>query len=115
MPTYFGACNSDGSLTDSETDDSNDTIMVAYNDDVTYTCPGSGAQNVVAIECRSRVNVAAGAPSSALGIYSNDGTTLICYGTSAEAVVGGLTGGMVTIHAGRDNRGRKRTCWRSQL
>lgn len=81
--TYFGNCNSDGTLTGSATPDANGTFAT-WNSAVTYTCPSTGDHNVTDLSAYCKSVATTGLCK--VGVYSSDGTTLKAYVTSAETV-----------------------------
>ena len=79
MPTFFGQ----------QTQTSTDTLNSAgilYFTAVSFTCPGSGSQNIqeLSVFCHANGTNA----QVRLGIYNSTGTTLIAEGTSAVALTG---------------------------
>ena len=91
--TYFGNTDLTGI-----TYDSGNGGLVTWNGADTFTCPGTGTQNVLDISAYLRLESASG--NVRLAIYSSDGSTLICQGTAEIAVTG--SGGWIG-HVGAAN------------
>jgi hypothetical protein len=84
LTTYFGVVNSDGSdITGTPGSDSDTTCLDWINE--SFTCPGSGNQNIQEISVKCYPN---GGCNIRCGIYSSDGSTLIAEGTGEVALTG---------------------------
>lgn len=79
--TYFGYTDESGSGWDS-----GDSGYTIWNGNLVFTCPGTGLQNVEEISCYLRLD--SGSGNVRLAVYSLDGATKICEGSSEVAVVG---------------------------
>ena len=87
--SYFGLCDSSGNPTQSSSDSATGPASEWNNNTyLTFTCPGSGTQNI--LELSAMVHVGSGSPNIRLAVYSSDYSTLIAQGTS-EVVASGAS------------------------
>lgn len=80
--TYFGYCNSDGTLTGGAPSTDNPGASQGWwNDTQVFTCPGTGNQDVQSMEIQCFSNGSATARVN-IAVYSLNGLTRLAYGTA---------------------------------
>lgn len=115
--TYFGTCNAAG-VTDFTTVDDSAGWNYGIYTGKSFTCPGTGPQQLV--ELSTIVGILSGTPSIRLALYDSLGN-MVCQGAATALVVdgyiwqghmtaadlipaGGIAGGVVTLKGGQSYR-----------